>query len=142
MGPPSCNSIGVRLKDGKCWSKEDVATNVNWSTANSKCTGVWHLPTQNEYATLFKSYYPDNCYPTNGICGTSPSDSIEFFLDWGANPNNFDVGYWTATSFYNSVLSTTLYWQAGIYWNNSSHQVGVNGADRPTATKSVRCISN
>ena len=134
------------MKDGKCWSKTEVATSVYQSAAVSKCTGVWHLPTQDEFDILIRSYCNipsaknNTCYDAEAI--------KNFLKDWGITsypPNPNGQTYWSSSTYYdpNQYMVCTAAYTAYYYYNVNTVGIGVNSAECITRTPyNVRCVSN
>ena len=130
------------MKDGKCWSKTEVATSVYQSAAVSKCTGVWHLPTQDEFDILIRSYcnIPS---AKNNYC--SDADAVKNFLDDWGSPIPSSQGYWSSTTYYASgqYMNCTAAHTATYSYTDYSKSMGVNSAECITRTPyNVRCVSN
>ena len=93
-GPASCrNGEGIVMKDGKCWSKSDVSTGAYWSTANTLCKTPWRLPSQSDFNSLIRAYYPSASPNGTGYYYSSGSTSA-FAADWGATSG----GWWSSTT--------------------------------------------
>ena len=78
--------------------KKDPQCNVsgryyNWAAAKVACPKGWHLPTKDEWATLFVYTYGSNCMPYGCEGGATPLKSQTGWNDDGSeiDPNGTDI---------------------------------------------------
>ena len=125
LEPESCNETGIRLKDGKCWSKNYVYYGYAASPAQASCSGIWRVPSSTQYQNLFNIY-------------NNPGD---FIKDWG------DSGYFWTSDFCSVGDSSGVHGGYRCHCANiSAQKLEVLGAwdcggDKITSLK-VRCISD
>ena len=134
----TCNQTGIVLKDGRCWGKQDIARPSSWpGTSYSGCSGIWRLPSIQEFDELLLAYFPSAPYNStyqssqyNTNIHIYNGDASIFFSDWG-----FQGVFWA---------STGVNWMSGRGWYASTgpsyFQIYPN--DGATSSMHVRCVSD
>ena len=124
-GPTPCqNGACVIMKDNKCWSKSDVSSSFTWS--DGYCKSPWRLPSQADFNTLLRAYYP-----SAGASGTGyyyNGSTSDFAADWGATS-----GTWWSSTLYSSSKAYSLYL--------SSIYIGSANYDPKANYNQIRCVS-
>lgn len=136
--PATCNSTGVRLKDGKCWSKSNVASYVTWSAASSYCKSPWRLPSLSDFNTLLLAYYPsatarDNFGDIAYRYTFNNNDGLSFLGDWDITEGND----WWSSDITTKSKSAAHQFDVFDTWMRTSHC-----STDPVFTSNVRCVSN
>ena len=122
------NGTGKVLKDNKCWMKADAGS-TNWNSASGLCTGVWHLPSQQEFDALLLAYYPNATASSPGHYYSGSTSA--FAADWGAASGS----WWSSTTDPSySPSAYLLYIPSSVIYSN------VNLSK--TGSYQVRCVSS
>ena len=124
-----CNTdkTGKVMKDGKCWSKSNVSSSANWSTANTLCKTPWRLPSQSDFNSLILAYYPGATYQSSYTGYYYNGSTSDFADDWGATSG----GWW----------SSTPYGSYYYYLNLGSSNIDSYSGNYPNSRNQVRCVS-